>query len=219
MERCEALRTNPKRPDNPLIRSGTGHYFQACPRFQTHRFAHLHWKSGLAFRGQRNLHGCRFHAPYCFVKLSKMMKPFKSLLLIPTFTNNRTVLRKNGMTEFCQMTEFSKGIFIPSFGQIPSFRPPSDCHVFRERWYRACHALRTRCKGRRAKGPQTCQPRATPWVCVRNETSPEGAQHPTCAALSGLMLSAGKPRALPWAGMFAHRWCSLLSYPKVHDTL
>ena len=27
------------------------------------------------------------------------------------------------MTEFCQMTEFSKGIFIPSFGQIPSFRP------------------------------------------------------------------------------------------------
>ena len=29
----------------------------------------------------------------------------------------------------------------------------------------------------RAKGPETYQPRATPWVANRNESSPEGARH------------------------------------------
>lgn len=61
----------------------------------------------------------------------------------------------------------------------------------------------------RAKGPAACQPRAAPWVSsAATDKALKGRDHSRRPFRAGFLLSR-IPRALPWAGMFAHLRCSL----------
>ena len=53
----------------------------------------------------------------------------------------------------------------------------------------------------RAKGPQTCQPRATPWVTGNKKIKALKGRPHIVAPLQGFVFSQSKPRALPWDGL------------------
>ncbi len=84
--------------------------------------------------------------------------------------------------------------------------------------------------------PETSQPRAeaaegtsggrwagehTPWVAGENAPALKG-RNKLCHPFRAEILLPARPRALPWAGLFAHRWCSPRSFslvPKVSAAL
>src|SRR5258706_16054504 len=68
---------------------------------------------------------------------------------------------------------------------------------------------------RRAEGPETSQPRATPWVNSQEQRPALKGRHQLYRPFRAGTLPIQKPRALPWARLFAHLGCSLFTEQSV----
>ena len=116
--------------------------------------------------------------------------------LAPNSTRSRVVLSRIGNTPIIQLSFTDLGLTL--FAKCEFFNPSGSM------------------KDRFAKCVLSPEQRPGSWM-DRNRALK--GRNNVCRPFRAGSFSSGIPRALPWAGLFAHLWCSLPPSAQVHDRL
>jgi hypothetical protein len=105
-----------------------------------------------------------------------------------------------------------------SYSSITSLNSSSFRFLLMEARVSACHALWVWAERWRAKGPQTNQPRATPWVTGRVRAALKGRNN-MCRPFRACSFFSGFPGLCPGLACFRTFGAPSRRAPKVHDRL